>query len=142
LLHAGFLLAHSSALKIEATCSYQTSVDFQQKIKLFIISTVRTLEPLIPWAMMLLSDWKQVSILLCWTLQKSVSFKILLYVGKTVTNRQRRSMRLSDVKGPIFSRQSAHRWRWGCQPYALAALYPQEDFWHSFLLEAELTAGP
>jgi hypothetical protein len=26
--------------------------------------------------------------------------------------------------------------------YALAALYPQEDFWYSFLLEAELTPGP
>jgi hypothetical protein len=31
---------------------------------------------------------------------------------------------LWDVKAPTFSRQSAHRWRWGCQPYALAALYP------------------
>jgi hypothetical protein len=24
----------------------------------------------------------------------------------------------------------------GCQPYASAALYPQKDFWYSFLLEA------
>jgi hypothetical protein len=31
----------------------------------------------------------------------------------------------------IFSRQSAHRWRYGCQPYAPAAL-----------LEAESTPGP
>jgi hypothetical protein len=28
----------------------------------------------------------------------------------------------------IFSRQLAHRWRWGCQPYALAALYPPGRF--------------
>jgi hypothetical protein len=27
----------------------------------------------------------------------------------------------------IFSRQLAHRWRWGCQPYARSALYLQED---------------
>jgi hypothetical protein len=26
--------------------------------------------------------------------------------------------------------------RWGCQPYAPAALYPQEDSWYSLLLEA------
>jgi hypothetical protein len=29
---------------------------------------------------------------------------------------------------PTFSRQSAHKWRWGCQPYAPAALYPQKYF--------------
>jgi hypothetical protein len=28
----------------------------------------------------------------------------------------------------IFSRQSAHRWQWGCQPYTPAALYPQGRF--------------
>jgi hypothetical protein len=28
----------------------------------------------------------------------------------------------------ILSRQSAHRWRWGCQPYAPAALYPAGRF--------------
>jgi hypothetical protein len=28
----------------------------------------------------------------------------------------------------IFSRQSAYRWRWGCQPYAPAALYPSGIF--------------
>jgi hypothetical protein len=34
------------------------------------------------------------------------------------------------------------RRRWGCQPYAPAALYPQEVSWYSFLLEAESTPGP
>jgi hypothetical protein len=29
-----------------------------------------------------------------------------------------------------------------CQPYSPAALYPQEDSWYSFLLEAESTPGP
>jgi hypothetical protein len=47
-----------------------------------------------------------------------------------------------DVEAPIFCRQHAHRWRWGCQPYAPAALHPQEDSWFSFLLEAESTPGP
>jgi hypothetical protein len=34
-------------------------------------------------------------------------------------------------------RHSAHRWRQDCQPYAPAAFYREEDFWYSFLLEAE-----
>jgi hypothetical protein len=57
-------------------------------------------------------------------------------------NRPWRPIRLWDVEAPTFSRQSAHRWRWGCQPYAPAALYPQEYSCYSFLLEAELTPGP
>jgi hypothetical protein len=44
---------------------------------------------------------------------------------------------LWDVEAPTFFRQSAHRWRWDCQPEAPATLYPQEDSWYSFLLEAE-----
>jgi hypothetical protein len=35
-----------------------------------------------------------------------------------------------------FSRQSAHRWRWGRQPYPPVFLYPEKDSWHLFLLEA------
>jgi hypothetical protein len=35
---------------------------------------------------------------------------------------------------PYFSKQPVHRRRWGCQPYASAALYPQENSWYSFLL--------
>jgi hypothetical protein len=31
---------------------------------------------------------------------------------------------LSDVEARIFPKQSAHRWRWGCQPYAPTTLYP------------------
>jgi hypothetical protein len=33
-----------------------------------------------------------------------------------------------DVKDPTFSRQSAHRWQSGCQPYAPAVLYSPETF--------------
>jgi hypothetical protein len=36
-------------------------------------------------------------------------------------NRPWRPTGLWDVDAPTFSRQSAHRWQWGCQPYAIAA---------------------
>jgi hypothetical protein len=39
---------------------------------------------------------------------------------------------LWDVKAPTFSIQSVYRWRWGCQPYTPATLYPQEDPWTHF----------
>jgi hypothetical protein len=35
-----------------------------------------------------------------------------------------RPIGLWDIQAPTFSRQLAHTWRWGCQPYAPAALYP------------------
>jgi hypothetical protein len=57
-------------------------------------------------------------------------------VGTHPYNRLWRPIALWDVEAPIFSRQSAHRWRWGCQPYALAALYPQKESSYLFLLEA------
>jgi hypothetical protein len=38
------------------------------------------------------------------------------------------SIGLWDVEAPTFSRQSTRRWRWGCQPYAPVALYPQGRF--------------
>jgi hypothetical protein len=47
-----------------------------------------------------------------------------------------------DVEAPTFSRQSAHRWQCGCQPYTPAALYTPEYSWFSLLLEAESTPGP
>jgi hypothetical protein len=56
-------------------------------------------------------------------------------------NRPWRVIGLWDVEAPTFSRQSAHRERWGCQLYAPAALYPQEDSWYSFLLEVESNPG-
>jgi hypothetical protein len=48
---------------------------------------------------------------------------------------------LRDVEAPTLLRQTANRWRQGCQPYAPAALYPQVS-WYSFLLEAESSPGP
>jgi hypothetical protein len=61
---------------------------------------------------------------------------------KLPCNRPWRSIGLWDVEAPTFSRQSDHRWRWGYQPYAPAAVYLQEDSWYSFLLEAQPTPGP
>jgi hypothetical protein len=57
-------------------------------------------------------------------------------------NKPWKPMGLFDVENPTFSRQSAHRLRRGCQPYALAALYPQDGSWYLFLLETESTPGP
>jgi hypothetical protein len=36
-----------------------------------------------------------------------------------------RPIGLREVKAPTLLRQTANTWRQGCQPYALAALYPQ-----------------
>jgi hypothetical protein len=55
--------------------------------------------------------------------------------------RQWRPIGLWDVVAPTFSRQSAHRWRWGCRPYSPAALYPQEDSWYSFPLRLSRPQG-
>jgi hypothetical protein len=35
---------------------------------------------------------------------------------------------LQEVEAPTLLRQTANRWRQGCQPYAPAALYPQVSF--------------
>jgi hypothetical protein len=52
------------------------------------------------------------------------------------------ALRVARGRGSHIFRHSAHRWRQGCQPYAPAAFYPQEDPWYSFLLEGESTPGP
>jgi hypothetical protein len=50
-----------------------------------------------------------------------------------------------DVEDPTLSRQSAHRWRWVCQPCAPAAFCSPETlvlyFWYSFLSKAEWNPG-
>jgi hypothetical protein len=56
-------------------------------------------------------------------------------------NRPWRPIGLRDIEAPTFSRQSAHKWRWG-QPYPPAALYHQEDCWYLFMLEGESTPRP
>jgi hypothetical protein len=51
-------------------------------------------------------------------------------------------MVLRNVEAPTFYRKSARRKQLFCQPYALAALDPQEDSWYSFILEAKSTPEP
>jgi hypothetical protein len=51
------------------------------------------------------------------------------------------ALRVGRGWGSHIFKNSAHRWRQGCQPYTSAAFYPQEDSWYSFLLEAESTSG-
>jgi hypothetical protein len=54
-----------------------------------------------------------------------------------------RPIGLWGVEAPTFSRQSAHRWRWGCQPHMPADRpFPQEVSWYWFLLGAKWTPGP
>jgi hypothetical protein len=44
--------------------------------------------------------------------------------GKAISdNRPWRPIGLWDVEASTFYRQSVHIWRWGCQPYAPAALH-------------------
>jgi hypothetical protein len=62
--------------------------------------------------------------------------------GRAIPVQAVESLRVVGGRGSHILRHSAHRWRKGCQPYAPAAFYPQEDSWYSFLLEAELTPGP
>jgi hypothetical protein len=50
------------------------------------------------------------------------------FIVPRVCNRPWRSMGLWDVEVLTFSRQSAHRWWWDCQPYAPATLYPPGRF--------------
>jgi hypothetical protein len=58
------------------------------------------------------------------------------YKGKAIPVTSLEGTGLWDVEAPTYSIQSAHRWRWGCQPYAPAALCPQEDSGYSFLFHS------
>jgi hypothetical protein len=62
---------------------------------------------------------------LIWETQFHTHIKVKV---KLSCNSPWRPIGLWDVEDPTFSRQSAHRWRWGCQPYAPAALYSSGKF--------------
>jgi hypothetical protein len=87
---------------------------------------------LYPWAL----AWSFLIHVLLWVLIFICFKKVELSLWKIV-----KAQRVVRRQGSHISRQSAHRWLWGCQPYAPAALYPQEDPWHSFLLEIDSTPG-
>jgi hypothetical protein len=88
-----------------------------------------------------------VSLLTCvWTASQEQLLEGMWSVVLTVQqsylcNRQWMPIGIWHAEDPMLSRQSAHRWRYGCQPNAPAALYyPVTLFFcfrYSFLLEAE-----
>jgi hypothetical protein len=66
---------------------------------------------------------------------------VLVCKGKVIPVQTVEALTVVRGSGTHIFRHSAHRWQQGCQPYTLAAFYPQENFWYSFLLEAESTPG-
>jgi hypothetical protein len=59
------------------------------------------------------------------------SFQLMntvLVKGKAIPVTGEVAHRILRGRGSQLSRQSAHRWRWGCQPYAAAAIYPPGRF--------------
>jgi hypothetical protein len=48
--------------------------------------------------------------------------------GKGIPVTGMETYRAVNVEAPTYCRQSAHRWRWGCQPYAPATLHPRNIF--------------
>jgi hypothetical protein len=72
------------------------------------------------------------SVVLCTDQVENAVSRSTSIVACVSCNRPWMPLGLRDVEAPTFSRHS---------PYAAAALYPQEDSWYSFLLEAELTPG-
>jgi hypothetical protein len=67
---------------------------------------------------------------------------MMMIIIRYPCNRPWRPIGLWYAEVPTFPRQSAQGWRWGCQPYAPAALYPHEDPWYSCLLEADCESTP
>jgi hypothetical protein len=92
-----------------------------------------------------LSQWYKVScfaLCVCFMFCSCLLNLIIIIIIIIINKRPWRSIGFWDVEDLTFSRQSASRWRWGWRPYSLDALYPKEDSWYSFLLEAEWTPGP
>jgi hypothetical protein len=62
-----------------------------------------------------------------WQKQLKSPYNFSTLKGKAC-NRPWRPIGLWDVEDPTFSRQSTHRWRWGCQPYAPGRSLPPGKF--------------
>jgi hypothetical protein len=58
--------------------------------------------------------------------------------GKAIPVQAMEALRGVRGWGSHIFRHSAHRWRQGCQPYAPAAFYPQENSSYSFLLRGRV----
>jgi hypothetical protein len=57
---------------------------------------------------------------------RNIYYIVVSYTKIFPPTRPWKPIRLWDIKDPTMYRQSAHRWRKGCQPHAPAALYPQK----------------
>jgi hypothetical protein len=55
-------------------------------------------------------------------------YRDIVYIKSYSCNRPWRPIGVWEVDAPTSSRQSAHRRRWSCQPYAPTALYPPGRF--------------
>jgi hypothetical protein len=81
--------------------------------------------------------WNLVWILCYWRPYWTPKVKV-----KLPCKRPWRLIGLWEVEAPTFSRQSAHRWRWGCQSYAPAALYPPGRFLALISIIGRVYPGP
>jgi hypothetical protein len=69
------------------------------------------------------------------------SFGFSTLIERYLCNKLFMPVVVSDVEAPTFCRKSAHRWRWGCRPYAPNGLFLQEDPRYSFCLRLGLPQG-
>jgi hypothetical protein len=118
------LLVCFSTLKMEAICSSEKSVHFQRTIV-----EDRNLHN--KWDPRILHS----SVIFHWFSLTVMSTATFIFRIPPMYNRVKgksypcnRPIGLWDVEAPIFFKQSYHRWRWGCQPYTPAALYPAGRF--------------
>jgi hypothetical protein len=74
---------------------------------------------------------------------RSQALPMQLVGGKVKRKRNRpwRPLELREVEATTFSDTRLIKWSQGCQPYAPAAFYPQEDSWYLFQLETESIPG-
>jgi hypothetical protein len=103
----------------------------------FLISQMRLVE-LIEVSIMIRYEERSMSKLRIWT-PSAVGGKwpcgklnlsgIVPYHKHYPTYKPWKPTKLWDVQAPTFSRHSTQRWRWRCQPYRPAALYPEYRIW-------------
>jgi hypothetical protein len=109
-----------------------------EKYKLWSSSLSCPLQPRVPWSHddrnILLSTLFSNTLSLCFFLKvrDNASYAYKMHISKIQVSYNRnkpwRPIELWDVEDPTLSRQSAHRQRQGCQPYAPAELYSPETF--------------
>jgi hypothetical protein len=74
-----------------------------------------------------LSKGRRFQVLIAVVMKISIFWDMVKVKGKVVPVRAVEALRVARDRGSHIFR-SVHRRRQGCQPYAPAAFYPQEDF--------------